>query len=154
MKKQSRTVAQRRQSESVAQRHLPLVDILIDTQAELQELVVWNAKRGIYRYGLHRRESLLSCSSSGLGKPTSAPRTVLMPSRSATSREGDHRRISWPLLGNADQAAYGVHAGIEAKSGRRLRPILIDSPGFSEKRRFSPASTTWAWPPSTCSCRS
>ena len=92
MKKQFRTIAQRRQSESVAQRHLPLVDILIDTQAKLQELVVWNAKRGVYRYGLHRRESL-SCSSSGLGKPTSAPRTVLMPSRSATSREGDHLAV-------------------------------------------------------------
>ena len=40
MKKQSRTVARRRQSVSPSPRHLPLVDILIDTQAELQELVV------------------------------------------------------------------------------------------------------------------
>ena len=40
MEKQSRTVARRRQSESPAPRHLPLVDILVDTQAELQELVV------------------------------------------------------------------------------------------------------------------
>ena len=40
MKKQSRTVPRRRQSESPAPRHLPLVDILVDTQAELQELVV------------------------------------------------------------------------------------------------------------------
>ena len=40
MKKQSRIVARRRQSASPAPRHLPLVDILIDTQAELQELVV------------------------------------------------------------------------------------------------------------------
>ena len=40
MKKQSRTVARRRQSESPAPRHLPLVEILVDTQAELQELVV------------------------------------------------------------------------------------------------------------------
>ena len=40
MKKQSRTVPRRRQSASPPPRHLPLVDILIDTQAELQELVV------------------------------------------------------------------------------------------------------------------
>ena len=40
MKKQSRIVARRRQSASPAPRHLPLVDILIDIQAELQELVV------------------------------------------------------------------------------------------------------------------
>lgn len=40
MKKQSRTVARHRQSESPEPRHLPLVDILVDTQAELQELVV------------------------------------------------------------------------------------------------------------------
>ena len=40
MKKQSRTVPRRRQSESPSVRHLPLVEILIDTQAERQELVV------------------------------------------------------------------------------------------------------------------
>ena len=40
MKKPSRTVQRRRQSVSPTPRHLPLVDILIDTQAELQELVV------------------------------------------------------------------------------------------------------------------
>ena len=40
MKKQSRTVPRRRQSVSPTPRHLPLVEILIDTQAELQELVV------------------------------------------------------------------------------------------------------------------
>ena len=40
MKQPSRTVPRRRQSVSPTPRHLPLVDILIDTQAELQELVV------------------------------------------------------------------------------------------------------------------
>ena len=40
MKQQSRTVPRRRQLVSPTPRHLPLVDILIDTQAELQELVV------------------------------------------------------------------------------------------------------------------
>ena len=40
MKQQSRTVPRRRQSASPAPRHLPLVEILVDTQAELQELVV------------------------------------------------------------------------------------------------------------------
>ena len=39
MKKPSRTVPRRRQSVSPTPRHLPLVDILIDTQAALQELV-------------------------------------------------------------------------------------------------------------------
>ena len=36
MKKQSRTVVRRDQSDSPGQRHLPLVDILVDTQVELQ----------------------------------------------------------------------------------------------------------------------
>ena len=40
MKQQSRTAAGRRQPKSSGQRHLPLVDILVDTQAELQQLVV------------------------------------------------------------------------------------------------------------------
>ena len=40
MKQPSRTVPRRRQSVSPTPRYLPLVDILIDTQAELQELVV------------------------------------------------------------------------------------------------------------------
>ncbi len=40
MKKQSRTVIGRRQPDSVVQRHLPLVDMLVDTQAELQQWVV------------------------------------------------------------------------------------------------------------------
>ena len=40
MQKPSRTVPRRRQSVSPTPRHLPLVDILIDTQAALQELVV------------------------------------------------------------------------------------------------------------------
>ena len=39
MKQQSRTVRHRHQSAAPEQRHLPLVDILVDTQAELQELV-------------------------------------------------------------------------------------------------------------------
>ena len=36
MKKQSRTDTGRCQSETPPQRHLPLVDILVDTQAELR----------------------------------------------------------------------------------------------------------------------
>ena len=46
MKKPSRTVPRRRQSVSPTPRHLPLVDILIDTQAALQELVALAAVRG------------------------------------------------------------------------------------------------------------
>ena len=45
MKKQSHTVPRRRQSASPASRHLPLVDILIDAQAELQELVIASGLR-------------------------------------------------------------------------------------------------------------
>ena len=45
MKKQSHTVSRRRQSASPASRHLPLVDILIDAQAELQELVIASGLR-------------------------------------------------------------------------------------------------------------
>ena len=48
MKKQSRTVPRRRQSVSPTPRHLPLVDILIDTQAELQELVVASGLKGVW----------------------------------------------------------------------------------------------------------
>ena len=46
MQKPSRTVPRRRQSVSPTPRHLPLVDILIDTQAALQELVALAAVRG------------------------------------------------------------------------------------------------------------
>ena len=45
MKKQSHTVPRRRQSASPASRHLPLVDILIDAQAGLQELVIASGLR-------------------------------------------------------------------------------------------------------------
>ena len=45
MKKQSHTVPRRRQSASAASRHSPLVDILIDAQAELQELVIASGLR-------------------------------------------------------------------------------------------------------------
>ena len=45
MKKPSRTVPRHRQSPSPASRHLLLVDILIETQAELQELVVASGLR-------------------------------------------------------------------------------------------------------------
>ena len=45
MKKQSHTVPRRRQSASPASRHLPLVDILIDAQAELQELIIASGLR-------------------------------------------------------------------------------------------------------------
>ena len=45
MKKQSHTVPRRRQSASPASRHLPLVDILIDAQAELQALVIASGLR-------------------------------------------------------------------------------------------------------------
>ena len=45
MKKQSHTVPRRRQSASPASRHLPLVNILIDAQAELQELVIASGLR-------------------------------------------------------------------------------------------------------------
>ena len=47
MKQQSRTVARRRPSASPAPRHLPLVEILVDTQAELQELVVASGLKGL-----------------------------------------------------------------------------------------------------------
>ncbi|MBM3348060.1 MAG: IS256 family transposase [Betaproteobacteria bacterium] len=40
MKRESRTVDRSRQVESPTQRHLPLVDLLIDTRAELMELAV------------------------------------------------------------------------------------------------------------------
>ena len=47
MKQQSRTVPRRRRSVSPTPRHLPLVDSLIDTQAELQELVVASGLKGL-----------------------------------------------------------------------------------------------------------
>jgi putative transposase len=40
MKRESRTVDQSHQVDSPAQRHLPLVDLLVDTRAELMELAV------------------------------------------------------------------------------------------------------------------
>ena len=52
MPKQSRTVHASNQAENPESRHLPLVDLLIDTRAELTELVVrsvWSAKTGSER---------------------------------------------------------------------------------------------------------
>ena len=40
MKRESRTVDQSHQVDSPRQRHLPLVDLLVDTRAELMELAV------------------------------------------------------------------------------------------------------------------
>ena len=40
MKRESRTVDRSHQVESATQRHLPLVDLLVDTHAELMELAV------------------------------------------------------------------------------------------------------------------
>ena len=40
MKRESRTVDQSHQGDSQTQRHLPLVDLLVDTRAELMELAV------------------------------------------------------------------------------------------------------------------
>ena len=40
MKRESRTVDRPHQVDSLTQRHLPLVDLLIDTRAELMELAV------------------------------------------------------------------------------------------------------------------
>ena len=40
MKRESRTVDRSDQVDSPAQRHLPLVDLLVDTRAELMELAV------------------------------------------------------------------------------------------------------------------
>src|SRR5438132_10977914 len=40
MKRESRTVDQSHQGESPTQRHLPLVDLLVDMRAELMELAV------------------------------------------------------------------------------------------------------------------
>jgi len=40
MKRESRTVDRSHQVDSLAQRHLPMVDLLVDTRAELLELAV------------------------------------------------------------------------------------------------------------------
>jgi hypothetical protein len=40
MKRESRTVDRSHQVDSISQRHLPLVDLLVDTRAELMELAV------------------------------------------------------------------------------------------------------------------
>ena len=43
MKRESRTVDRSHQGDSAGQRHLPLVDLLVDTRAELMELAVAEA---------------------------------------------------------------------------------------------------------------
>jgi len=45
MKKQSRTVDRSHQDDSPSQRHLPLVDLLVDTRAELMELAIASGLR-------------------------------------------------------------------------------------------------------------
>ena len=73
MKKQSRTVPRHRQSPSPASRHLPLVDILIDTQAELQGPLPCSRKTEPWRRA--RR-----------GRPKGASRARSWPISSCTSR--------------------------------------------------------------------
>src|SRR5258707_14649019 len=45
MKRESHTIDRSRQVDSPAQRHLPLVDLLVDTRAELMELAVASGLR-------------------------------------------------------------------------------------------------------------
>ena len=48
MKRESRTVDQSHQVDSSHQRHLPLVDLLVDTRAELMELAVASGLKVLY----------------------------------------------------------------------------------------------------------
>src|SRR5712691_7859397 len=56
MKRESRTVDRPHQVDSPTQRHLPLVDLLVDTRAELMELAVTSVvSRGTSKSAVSRR---------------------------------------------------------------------------------------------------
>ena len=78
MKKQSRTDHRRRQSELPPPRHLPLVDLLVDTQAELQELVVAS--------GLTVLEAMLEEDRAAVGGPRYAHQPERQAYRAGTGR--------------------------------------------------------------------
>ena len=116
MKKQSRTVPRRRQSVSPTPRYLPLVDILIDTQAELQELVVASGlkvleamleedrtavcgplyahqpERQAYRAGHTPSQVVLSGRKVAMRRPRARREALVHGSRAL----GEPRSTSWP----------------------------------------------------------
>ena len=96
MKKQSHIVPRRRQSASPASRHLPLVDILIDAQAGLQELVIAS--------GLRVLEAMLEedrAAVCGPGMRISRPGTRIAPAmlRAKSSWAGIKSRSVGPECG-------------------------------------------------------
>ena len=107
MKKQSRTVPRRRQSVSPTPRHLPLVDILIDTQAELQELVVAS--------GLKVLEAMLEEDRAAV----CGPRYAHQPARQAY-RTG--HTPSQVVLGGRTWRFVGPDRGAPARRFRCQRP--------------------------------
>ena len=119
MKKQSRTVPRRRQSVSPTPRHLPLVDILIDTQAELQELVVAS--------GLKVLEAMLEEDRAAV----CGPRYAHQPARQA------YRTGAYAESGRAGRAEGGDASAPCA--ARRRGGSVANGPGIRECGPAEPA---------------
>ena len=120
MKKPSRTVPRRRQSVSPTPRHLPLVDILIDTQAELQELVVAS--------GLKVLEAMLEEDRAAV----CGPRYAHQPARQA------YRTGHTPSPGCAGRAEGGDSSAPCA--ARRRGGSVANGPGIRECGRCPPGT--------------
>ena len=96
MKQQSRTVTRRRQSESPSVRHLPLVEMLMDTEAELQELVVASGLKVLEAMLEEDRAGVWAtvCASSGAtgDRAGHAPSQVVLGGRKVAIRRPRARR--------------------------------------------------------------
>ena len=121
MKKQSRTVPRRRQSVSPTPRHLPLVDILIDTQAELQELVVAS--------GLKVLEAMLEEDRAAV----CGPRYAHQPARQAYRTGHTPSQAVW-TGGRCDSSAI-VRRCAKPKRFRCQRPCIRDDADLDLNRR-------------------
>ena len=138
MKQQSRIVARRRPSASPAPRHLPLVEILVDTQAELQEL-----GRGLGPEGARGHAG--RGSGRGVWAPVCAPPRAADLSRGAYAESGRVGRADGsdspparPLRrhGGCATPGAGVHGYRPADPARRRpdTPWRGDTPVGAESR--------------------
>jgi len=112
MKRESRTVDPSHQVDSPLQRHLPLVDLLVDTRAELMELAVAS--------GLKVLQTMLEADRTAICGPRYAHQTERAASRAGTA-------ASEVVLvdGTCRFAGRGFVRPARKSRCRRLRPSRI-----------------------------
>ena len=116
MKRESRTVDRSHQVDSPAQRHLPLVDLLVDTRAELMELAVASGLKVLHddaRRRIGRRSA-----GRGISIRPSARRRAPGRSRARSCSAAGRSQIRRPRV-----RADGEEVAAADVSGVRRRPI-------------------------------